>query len=101
MARTSGIIGIACGYRTRSMPIYGRRAQVDIEDAAVDAACTDPGTSENQEGLSPCGVLKAIVTGHSSEKPHGSRCGLCQVRLFCDGPLCSRSQYLRVLADMP
>ena len=80
--------------------LYCRRAEVDVEDAIVGAR-TDPGTSENQEGLFPCGVHKAIVTRHSNKKPYRSRCGLCQVRLFCDGPLCSRSQYLRVLADMP
>ena len=59
------------------------------------------GTEENREGLSHCGVHKAKVTGHSNEKPHGSRCGPCRVRLFSEGPLCSRGQYLRVLADMP
>ena len=31
--------------------LYGRRAEVDVEDAVVGAR-TDPGTSENREGLS-------------------------------------------------
>ena len=80
--------------------LCGRRAEVDVEDAVVGAR-TDPGTIENREGLSHCGVHKATVTGHSNEKPHGSRCGPCQVRLFLEGPLCSRGQYSRVLADVP
>ena len=64
-------------------------------------ARADPGTREIQEGLFPCGVHKAIVTGHSNEKPYRSRCGPCQLRLFSEGPLCSNGQYLRVLADVP
>ena len=80
--------------------LYGRRAVVNVEDAAVGAQ-TDLGTSENQEGLFPCGVHKTIVTGHSNEKPYRSTCGPCQVQLFSEGPLCSRGQYSRVLADVP
>ena len=75
--------------------LYGRRAVVDVEDAVVDA-CTDPGTSENQEELSPRGVHKVIVTGHSNEKPCRYICDPCQVGLFSEGPLCSRGQYMRV-----
>ena len=78
--------------------MVSRRALVNIEDTTM-GVLTDPGTSDNREKLFPCGVLKVVVTGR--EKPCGSRCGPCQVRLFCDGPLCSRGQHLRVLADMP
>ena len=94
----SGMIGTVNGYRSCST--YSRRALVDVEDTVVGAR-TDPGRSENQEGLFPFGVHKARVTGHSNEKPHRSRCGPCQVRLFSKGPLCSRGQYLRVLVDVP
>ena len=92
------MIGIVNGYIQDLL--YGRRAEVDIEDAVV-GACTSPGTNKNQEGLSSCGVHKAVVSGHSNEKPCRSRCGLaeamffrcgpCQVRMFYEGPLCSRS----------
>ena len=70
--------------------LYGSRAQVASDDAIVGAHAI-PGTNEDQEGLSPSVVPWAVVTGHSSEKPSGYGCGPHQVRLFCEGPLCSKN----------
>ena len=83
--------------------LHGSRAQVTNDDPVVGVYTVIP---------------RAVVIGHSSEKPSQHRCGPRQVRLFCDGPLCSRdtevscrehgarsnvnwNQYLRVLVDMP
>ena len=37
-------------------------------------------------------TAKAVVAEDGSEKPSGRGCGPSQVRLFCEGPLCSRSR---------
>ena len=83
--------------------LHGSQAQVTSDDPLVSAHAVIP---------------RAVVTGHSSEKPSGYGCGLYQVRLFCDGPLCSRdmevpygepgarsnvnwNQYLKLLTVMP
>ena len=99
---------IFCNAESPPPPQY---TQTKINSRKIEGATSNPRPSKNQEELSPCGVCKSVVTGHSNEKPYMSRCGpaevmffrcgLCQVRLFCKGLLCSRGQYLRVLADGP
>ena len=56
--------------------LYGRRAEVDVEDAVV-GACTDPGTNEYREGLFPCGVHKVIGPDVVRVRYGGSRRALC------------------------
>ena len=75
--------------------LYGSRAQVTRDDVIV-GRLEDQATNENREGSGVVTVTaataRAVVAEDSSEKPSGHGCGPRQVRLFCEGPLCSRSR---------